>query len=59
MEFTYEITPRPPELGGGFRLKCFENGIEEMGGVFEDENDAHAEALDWLDSHPEPDRQRQ
>ena len=30
----YEITPRPAELGGGWRLRLFEDGEEVGGGVF-------------------------
>lgn len=31
---TYEVKPRPAELGGGWNLKLFENGEEMGGGVF-------------------------
>jgi len=34
MQDTYEITPRPAELGGGWRLRLLENGEEVGGGVF-------------------------
>lgn len=33
-EYAYEITPRPAELGGGWRLRLFEDGEEAGGGVF-------------------------
>lgn len=31
---TYQIDPRPAELGGGWSLKLFEDGEEMGGGVF-------------------------
>ena len=65
MEFNYEITPRPVELGGGWRLRLLEDGVEVGGGVFpplsEDFDnsadalqaayfDAEAKAYAWLNS---------
>ena len=65
MPFSYEITPRPVELGGGWRLRLLEDGVEVGGGVFppvrgdfEDKkdalqaayDDAESEAYAWLDS---------
>jgi hypothetical protein len=65
MPFSYEITPRPVDLGGGWRLRLLEDGVEVGGGVFppmtEDFDDpaealqaaffdAEGEAYDWLDS---------
>ena len=65
----HEITPRPANLGGGWRLRLLENGEEVGGGVFPlaeyatAENaeeaasyayeDALAEASTWLASRPE------
>ncbi len=34
MEYTYEVLPRSAELGGGYRLQLFEDGVEVGGGVF-------------------------
>lgn len=34
MSFSYRISPRPPELGGGHQLTLFENDVEVGGGVF-------------------------
>lgn len=34
MTRTYQIEPRPTELGGGWSLKLSENGEEMGGGVF-------------------------
>ena len=65
MPFSYEITPRPVELGGGWRLRLLEDGVEVGGGVFPPEGgsettvkdalqaayeDAESEAYAWLDS---------
>lgn len=33
-ECTYQIDPRPAELGGGWRLRLLESGEEVGGGVF-------------------------
>ena len=65
-EHSYQIDPRPLELGGGWRLRLIEDGEEVGGGVFplseyatEDNaeaaakwayEDALAEASAWLAS---------
>lgn len=62
MVYSFEITPRPADLGGGWRLRLLENGEEVGGGVFPaapaDPNqmaeayaDAESEAYAWLDAH--------
>lgn len=28
MQFSYEITPRPNDLGGGWRLRLLQDGVE-------------------------------
>ncbi len=64
MDYSYEINPRPVELGGGWRLRLLEDSVEVGGGVFppvegiDDAeealqaafDDAEGEAYDWLDS---------
>lgn len=64
MKYSYEIKPRPAELGGGWKLTLFEDGQEVGGGVFPPEeghetekkalqaafDDAEATAYEWLDS---------
>ena len=64
MTYSYEITPRPDELGGGWRLRLLEDGVEVGGGVFPPDDasetpkdalqaafdDAGSEAYAWLDS---------
>jgi hypothetical protein len=47
-QYSYEIDPRPAELGGGWRLRLMEDDIEVGGGVFPDYDDALAEASVWL-----------
>ena len=34
MRYTYTLTPRPDELGGGWRLRLLEDDVEVGGGVF-------------------------
>jgi len=34
MQYSYDITQRPAELGGGWRLRLLEDGVEVGGGVF-------------------------
>ena len=63
IEHSYEIEPRPADLGGGWRLRLLENGEEVGGGVFpagpsqgaQDAayEDALAEASAWLASRGE------
>lgn len=38
--YSYEITPRPIELGGGWRLRLLEDNVEVGGGVFPPSNHA-------------------
>ncbi len=33
-QYTYAIDPRPPDLGGGWRLRLLQDGAEVGGGVF-------------------------
>ena len=69
MDYTYEILPRPFELGGGWRLRLLEDSGEVGGGVFPpmDEfddaqealqsayEDAQREAHAWLNSREKTD----
>jgi hypothetical protein len=64
MKFSYEITPRPDNLGGGGGLRPLEDGVVVGGGVFPPEEgikdaiaalqsafaDAEAEAFAWLNT---------
>jgi hypothetical protein len=52
MSHSYQIDPRPPELGGGWKLKLLEDGEEVGGGVFPAGDDGYGDALetaeDWI-----------
>lgn len=61
MTYSYEITPRPAKLGGGWRLRLLEDDQEVGGGVFPSDDasetalqaafdEAEATAYEWLDS---------
>ena len=66
-KYSYQIDPRPAELGGGWRLRLLEGGEEVGGGVFPPDesieeteealSNSYADALDegeaWLSSRPE------
>lgn len=67
MNYSYEINPRPVELGGGWRLRLLDGDTEVGGGVFPPEkgfkthqealqaafDDAEVVAYQWLDSRPQ------
>lgn len=74
MRYSYEINPRPAELGGGWRLRLLEGDQEVGGGVFPpDESvsdnpkealqaafeDAEATAYEWLDAREREERAHQ
>ncbi|MET3109333.1 hypothetical protein AAKU58_004185 [Oxalobacteraceae bacterium GrIS 1.18] len=44
---SYEINPRPTELGGGWRLRLLEDGEEVGGGVFPIEDENPQQGVDW------------
>ena len=46
MKHSYEINPRPVELGGGWQLRLLENGEEAGGGVFPILDDPQA-GMSW------------
>lgn len=47
MPFSYEITPRPVELGGGWRLRLLEDGVEVGGGVFPVAQEDPQQGVTW------------
>lgn len=55
MKYSYEITARPAELGGGWRLKLLEDGEEVGGGVFPVAQD-EAACIAWWNALSEPER---
>lgn len=53
--YSYEIDPRAPELGGGWRLRLLEDGEEVGGGVFPLEGDDSA-GVAWWNASTEAER---
>lgn len=47
MKRSYEITPRPEALGGGWNLKLFEGGQEAGGGAFPIAEDDPQVGIGW------------
>lgn len=47
MAYSYTVSPRPAELGGGWRLRLMEGDEEVGGGVFPVEQDAAAGIAWW------------
>jgi len=56
MLFSYEITPRSAELGGGWRLRLLEDGAEVGGGVFPVPAEDPHMGMNWWNSRSEKDR---
>lgn len=58
MKYSYEITPRPVELGGGWRLQLLEDSVEVGGGVFpiDQEQAAPQNGMDWWNGLQEKER---
>lgn len=52
MIHTFEITPRPLSVGGGWKMQLFEDGQEVGGGVFPAGDDGYCDAYEtasqWL-----------
>jgi hypothetical protein len=46
-KFSYEIVPRPVDLGGGWKLTFLENGEEAGGGVFPVAEEDPQDGIDW------------
>lgn len=53
MKRSYEIQPRPDDLGGGWNLKLIEDGQAAGGGVFPVKKDAAHEGMEWWNALPE------
>lgn len=58
MRYSYEINPRPVELGGGWRLRLIEDGQEVGGGVFpiEQEKVEPTKGITWWNELQEKER---
>ena len=56
MRYSYEIKPRPAELGGGWRLCLLEDGEEVGGGVFLVEPADPHQGMAWWNAMTEDER---
>lgn len=56
MKYSYEVIPRPVELGGGWRLRMLENGEEVGGGVFPIVLGDPQAGMTWWNDCSEPER---
>jgi len=56
MRYSYEIKPRPAELGGGWKLTLLEDGQEAGGGVFPVLEDNPQAGMNWWNSLSEEQR---
>jgi hypothetical protein len=56
MKHAYEILPRPVELGGGWRLRLLEDGVEVGGGVFPTEAIDPQQGVTWWNALTEDQR---
>ncbi|MCY0853091.1 hypothetical protein [Cupriavidus sp. D39] len=57
--YRYEIDSRPTELGGGWRLRLFEDGQEAGGGVFPADREAEPQrGMAWFNALTEAERAR-
>ena len=56
MQYNYEITPRPAELGGGWRLQLLEDGAEVGGGAFPVLTEDPHVGMAWWNGISESDR---
>jgi len=56
MTYSYEITPRPAALGGGWKLTLLQDDQEAGGGVFPVPEDDPQAGMDWWNSLDEEQR---
>jgi hypothetical protein len=56
MSYTYEIKPRPTELGGGWKLTLLQDGEEAGGGVFPILQEDPQAGKDWWNGLAEEQR---
>jgi hypothetical protein len=56
MEYSYTITPRPIDLGGGWRLRLLQGDEDVGGGVFPMEEPDPHQGMTWWNALPEVDR---
>lgn len=56
MSYSYEITPRPAELGGGWKLTLLQDDQEAGGGVFPIPQEDPQAGMDWWNGLAEEQR---
>jgi len=56
MQYSYEITPRPLALGGGWRLRLLEDSMEVGGGAFPSEPADPYQGVAWWNALTEKER---
>ncbi|QJE03728.1 hypothetical protein HH212_26885 (plasmid) [Massilia forsythiae] len=56
MSYSYEIKPRPAELGGGWKLTLLQDGQEVGGGVFPVIEEDPQTGMDWWNNLAEKQR---
>jgi len=56
MSYSYEIKPRPAEVGGGWKLTLLQNDQEAGGGVFPIPQDDPQAGMDWWNGLAEEQR---
>ncbi|MGU7773755.1 hypothetical protein ACV229_26675 [Burkholderia sp. MR1-5-21] len=56
-KYTYRVSPRTADLGGGYHLRFYEDDVEMGGGVYAaDPNAAPEEGIDWWNDLAEHER---
>jgi len=56
MSYSYEITPRPAELSGGWKLTLLHDGEEAGGGMFPIPQEDPQSGMDWWNGLAEEQR---
>lgn len=56
MRYGYEIVPRPPDLGGGWKLRLLQDDEEVGGGVFPVDNSDDEAGMAWFNECTEQER---
>ena len=54
--YRYQIDPRPESLGGGWKLKLYEDEVEVGGGVFPTGDDDDLAGMAWFNELSEAER---
>jgi hypothetical protein len=55
--YTYQVSPRSADLGGGFHVRFYEDEVEMGGGVFPaNPDEAPEDGIDWWNNIAEDER---